>query len=178
MWKKTDTSEDTETNVINEVSPQASPTKTFEKRITKSVVGPSISFKGDITGEEDLLIEGKIEGAINFPSNTVTVGRQGELNANIYAKIVIVEGQLTGDIYADEQVAILRSGNVLGNITAPRVSLEDGAKLKGRIDMDPKVVDELLSKQQSATTMGITSLYDTKTESVTESVDGDKAKAS
>lgn len=101
------------------------------------MIGPSIVIKGEVTGAEDLLIQGKVEGNINLNGNQVSVGESGEVSANIQAKVIKIDGKVTGDITGNEKVIISRSGNVHGNIVAPRVTLEDGAIFKGSIDMDP-----------------------------------------
>ena len=102
-----------------------------------AVIGSTISIKGEVTGEEDLIIEGKVEGTITLKSNTVTVGATGKVNANINAKIIKVDGEVQGDMNGLEQVIISKAGRVRGNIVSPRVSLEDGALFKGSIDMEP-----------------------------------------
>lgn len=102
-----------------------------------AVIGQGISVNGDISGTESLLIEGKVEGKISLPGHQVEVGKAGRVNADIQAKLVKVEGELKGDIEGREKVVIAKSGNVRGNIKAPRVSLEDGAIFKGSIDIDP-----------------------------------------
>jgi len=101
------------------------------------MIGPSIVIKGEVTGAEDLLIQGKVEGNINLNGNQVSVGESGEVCADIQAKVIKIDGKVTGDITGNEKVIISRSGNVRGNIVAPRVTLEDGAIFKGSIDMDP-----------------------------------------
>ena len=101
------------------------------------MIGPSITIKGEVSGEEDLLIQGKVEGAIYLNGNQVSVGESGQVNANIHAKVIKIDGKVTGDITGIEKVVISKSGNVHGNIVAPRVTLEDGAIFKGSIDMDP-----------------------------------------
>ena len=101
------------------------------------MIGQSIVIKGEVSGEEDLLIQGRVEGNINLNGNQVSVGESGEVYANIQAKVIQINGKVTGDISANEKVIISKSGNVHGNIIAPRVTLEDGAMFKGSIDMDP-----------------------------------------
>ena len=101
------------------------------------MIGPSITIKGEISGEEDLLIQGKVEGTIYLNGNQVSVGESGEVNADIHAKMIKIDGKVTGDITGIEKVVISKSGNVHGNVVAPRVTLEDGAIFKGSIDMDP-----------------------------------------
>ena len=101
------------------------------------MIGPSIIIKGEVSGEEDLLIQGKVEGTINLKDNLVSVGESGQVSADIQARVAKIDGEVTGDITANEMVVISKSGNVRGNIVAPRVTLEDGAIFKGSIDMDP-----------------------------------------
>lgn len=101
------------------------------------MIGPSIVIKGEVSGEEDLLIQGKVEGKIRLGGHQVSVGESGEVCADIEAMVVKIEGKVTGDIVGNEKVIIAKSGNVHGNIIAPRVTLEDGALFKGSIDMDP-----------------------------------------
>ena len=101
------------------------------------MIGPSIVIKGEVSGEEDLLIQGKVEGKISLNGNQVTVGESGEVRADIFAKTIQINGKVIGDITANEKVIISKSGNVHGNVVAPRVLLEDGAMFKGSIDMDP-----------------------------------------
>jgi|TARA_B110000977_G_scaffold112289_1_gene145505 cytoskeletal protein CcmA (bactofilin family) len=103
----------------------------------KTMIGSTVVIEGNITSAEDLIIEGKVSGTISAAGHEVTVGQAGQLNANISAKIVRIEGKVEGDISGGEKVIISKTGNVLGNIDAPRVTLEDGAKFKGSIAMDP-----------------------------------------
>jgi len=108
-----------------------------EEKRERATIGPSISIRGEVTGSEDLLIEGAIDGTVDLKDNTVTVGRNAKVNANILGNIIHVEGEVAGDLYGREQVIVHKSGCVRGNITAPRLSLEDGARLKGSIDTEP-----------------------------------------
>ncbi len=101
------------------------------------MIGPNITIKGTVTGEEDLLIQGKVEGTISLGQHEVSIGQSAEVTANIQAKAVKIDGEVAGDITGTEKVVISKSGNVRGNIVAPRVTLEDGAIFKGSIDMDP-----------------------------------------
>ncbi len=101
------------------------------------MIGPSIHIKGTVSGGEDLLIQGKVEGTIDLGDHEVAVGQSGKVTADIKAKIVKIEGEVAGDVTGSEKVVIAKSGRVRGNIIAPRVTLEDGAIFKGSIDMDP-----------------------------------------
>jgi cytoskeletal protein CcmA (bactofilin family) len=102
-----------------------------------ALIGPGIRIDGDISGDENLVIEGKVNGKIFLDHNQVEVGQSGCVTADITAKVIKIAGEVRGDITGTEKVIILRSGNVHGNIVAPRMTLEDGAIFKGSIDMDP-----------------------------------------
>lgn len=101
-----------------------------------AVIGPKIKFKGELTGEEDLLILGTVEGSIDLKGNHLTIGSEGVIKANVAARAITVEGRVEGDIVATERIAIKSSSQVKGNLKAERVTLEDGAKFRGSIDMD------------------------------------------
>lgn len=105
---------------------------------TTASIGASIRIKGEVTGDENLLIQGHVEGTINLQGHNVTISKSGKVKANIQANQIIVEGELEGDMNGDEKVVIRETGNVRGNIIAPRVTLEDGAKFKGSIEMEPR----------------------------------------
>ncbi len=104
------------------------------------MIGASIHIDGDVRGEEDLLIEGEVNGTVQLKNNSLTIGPQGKVRADVYAHSVYVDGYLEGDLYGSERVHIRKSAQVRGNVTSPRVSLEDGAKFKGSIEMDPQAV--------------------------------------
>lgn len=118
-------------------SPAASSENSGSYSGVSAMIGPGVKIEGQITSEENLVIEGKVNGSITAKSHEVTVGKSGNLKANISAKVINIEGMVEGDISGSEKVVISKSGNVLGNIQSPRVTLEDGAKFKGSIEMDP-----------------------------------------
>jgi len=99
------------------------------------VIGPSIRIKGDVSGQEDLVVEGSIEGGISLDKHDVTIGPSGKAKADVYGKNIRVEGEVRGNLFGADSVVLTASGVVSGNITAPRVSLENGATFKGSIDM-------------------------------------------
>jgi cytoskeletal protein CcmA (bactofilin family) len=103
----------------------------------RATIGPSIFIKGDLSGEEDLVIEGRVEGKVDLKQNNVTVGKNGRVKADVFGKVVVVEGEVDGNVFAREQAILRQSGAIRGNITAPRVILEDGSRFKGSIDMEP-----------------------------------------
>lgn len=100
------------------------------------MIGPSVKVQGDIISDEDLVIEGQVDGTITCNAHTVTIGKNGKLKANVSAKDVKIDGTIEGNISGIERVLVTASGVVRGNIVAPRVILEDGARFKGSIDMD------------------------------------------
>jgi len=103
------------------------------------VLGPTLHFKGELYGEEDLEFQGQIEGSIEH-TRSLSIGKEGGVTGNIRAKFVIIEGRVDGDIYATESVAIRQTAKVKGNIYAPRVGIADGANFTGSIDMNHKGV--------------------------------------
>ena len=105
-----------------------------------AMIGASIHIDGDLRGEEDLLIEGEVNGTVQLKNNSLTIGPQGKVRADVYAQSIIVDGFMEGDLYGSERVAIRKNAQVRGNVTSPRVSLEEGAKFKGAIEMDPQAV--------------------------------------
>jgi cytoskeletal protein CcmA (bactofilin family) len=107
-------------------------------RSQPAVIGPSIAIDGELTGEEDLIVEGRIKGTVSLRQNTLTVGQQGQIDAEIFANTILVDGAVKGDLYAAERISIRKSARIDGNILAPRISLEDGARFRGTIDMDPE----------------------------------------
>lgn len=113
-----------------------------------AVIGRSIHINGDLRGEEDLRIEGDVNGTIQLKGNSLTIGKEGRIHADIYAKSIIVDGLVEGDLYGAERVGIRKNAQVKGNITAPRVSLEEGARFRGSMEMDPEAVQAALGKSQ------------------------------
>ena len=101
-----------------------------------AVIGSKINFKGELSGDEDLLIQGKVEGTVTLNGYKLTIGKLGHVKANLQAKNIIIDGTVEGDIIAQDHIAINASSIVRGNFTANRVTLEDGAKFRGSIDMD------------------------------------------
>jgi cytoskeletal protein CcmA (bactofilin family) len=99
-------------------------------------LGASLEIKGKIIGEEDLQIDGKVDGPVSLEGRRLTVGRTGKLNSEISAGEVIVHGTVTGNLRARDRVEIRKDGSVIGDIAAARISIEDGAYFKGRIEID------------------------------------------
>jgi cytoskeletal protein CcmA (bactofilin family) len=102
----------------------------------RAVIGPTIFIKGNLTGEED--IQGQVDGKIELRHHSVTIGKNGRIKADIYGKVITIEGTVEGNLFGEEQLTVRQTGNVQGNIVAPRVALEDGSNFRGSIDMSPK----------------------------------------
>ena len=98
----------------------------------------SVSVKGELRVEEDLTIEGHVEGQIELKDHTLWIGPNGKVSAEIHAKSVVIAGNLMGNIYASDMVEIKLSGSVQGNVKCPRISIVDGAKFKGSIDTETR----------------------------------------
>jgi cytoskeletal protein CcmA (bactofilin family) len=99
-------------------------------------IGKSLHVKGELSGNEDLAIEGKVDGTIALRGHHLTIGQTGRVTAGIQAKAVVVGGQVNGNVSANDKVEVAATGTLVGDIRAPRVVLVDGARFKGRIDMD------------------------------------------
>jgi cytoskeletal protein CcmA (bactofilin family) len=101
----------------------------------QTVVGRSMVLRGDLSGKEDLLIEGQVDGTINLPEHCVTVGASGEVKAEVHARHVVILGSVTGNITARERIEIRKTGQVVGDLVAGGIAIEDGAFFKGSIDI-------------------------------------------
>ncbi|MCU7812359.1 MAG: polymer-forming cytoskeletal protein [Candidatus Thiodiazotropha sp. (ex Notomyrtea botanica)] len=149
-----------DTNDENGASPTFEAREPIEKHKSQTrareaaVIGPSIQINGDLSGEEDLIIQGKVNGTIQLSEKSLTVGKQGQVDANVLAYSVIVEGKVNGDLYGSERVSIRKTGNVHGNIVSPKVSLEEGCSFKGSIDMDREVINKAFDKSGTPSSVG------------------------
>jgi cytoskeletal protein CcmA (bactofilin family) len=101
----------------------------------QATIGKSLVVKGEVSGSESLFIDGKVEGAINLPGNRVTIGRNGQVAANISAREIVVLGKVRGNCQASDRVEIRSEGSLTGDVIAARISIEDGAFFKGGIDI-------------------------------------------
>jgi cytoskeletal protein CcmA (bactofilin family) len=98
-------------------------------------IGKSVVIKGELNGSEDLTIEGQVEGKIELRQNALTIGANGKIKAQIFAKTVIILGEVIGNVTASEKVEIRDNGSVDGDIASPRVAIAEGAHFRGSIDM-------------------------------------------
>jgi cytoskeletal protein CcmA (bactofilin family) len=98
-------------------------------------IGKSVVIKGELSGSEDLTIEGRVEGKIELKDHVLTIGPNGKIKAQVFAKAVIVQGELNGNVTATERIEIRDAGSVDGDIISPRVTIADGAQFRGSVDM-------------------------------------------
>jgi cytoskeletal protein CcmA (bactofilin family) len=111
------------------------PAKTVTAPVEQATIGRSLVIKGEVSGTESLYIDGRIEGKISLPENRLTIGRNGSVQANVTAREVVVMGKVTGNIECSDRVDIRSEGQVTGDVTTVRISVEDGAVLKGGIQV-------------------------------------------
>jgi cytoskeletal protein CcmA (bactofilin family) len=111
------------------------PVKTVSAPIEQATIGRTLVIKGEISGAEALYIDGRIEGKISLPDNRVTIGRNGSVQANVTAREVVVMGKVNGNIECGDRVDIRSEGSVTGDVSTVRISVEDGAVLKGGIQV-------------------------------------------
>ena len=133
MFKKSDKGSDNDSSTFSRVAPN------FEVRTrSASVIGPTLRIKGELSANEDLIIEGEIEGKIAHQDKNLTVGKSGRVKADIHAKVVEILGYVDGDIRADDIVKLAKSSEVSGNIQCARIAMEDGARFSGMIKMEER----------------------------------------
>ena len=101
-------------------------------------IGKSVVIKGELNGSEDLTIEGHVEGRIELRDHVLTIGPNGKIKAELFAKAIVVLGEVIGNVTATEKVDIRENGSVEGDITAPRVAIAEGAHFRGSVDMQNK----------------------------------------
>ena len=106
-----------------------------DRDTNSSVLGPTLKFKGELTAKEDLLIRGRVEGTIKH-SSSLTIGEGGHVKADVSAEYIVVEGRVDGDLKGGKSVKVRETAKVGGNIVSPNVSLVEGAKFNGKIDME------------------------------------------
>jgi len=114
-------------------------------------IGRTLVIKGEITGAESLFIDGRVEGTINFPDNRVTIGRNGNVAANITAKEVVIMGKVQGNVDASDRLDIRSEGLLSGDVITHRISVEEGAILKGGVEVrNPEKKDQKPQVQNQA----------------------------
>lgn len=98
-------------------------------------IGKSLKIKGTITGTEDLYIDGQIEGTIRLEQNSLTIGPNGSVDADVFAKDIVIEGKVTGNVNAGDRIDIRKTGSLSGDLSAARIVIEDGAVFRGSVDI-------------------------------------------
>jgi cytoskeletal protein CcmA (bactofilin family) len=124
-------------------SPRADVARPQERDMVN--IGKSVVIKGELSGSEDLTIEGQVEGKIELRQNILTIGPNAKIKAQVFARAVVIQGEVHGNVTATEKVDIRDAGSVDGDLSAPRVAIADGAHFRGSIDMQrqgaPKSAD-------------------------------------
>jgi cytoskeletal protein CcmA (bactofilin family) len=116
--------------------PRAPEVRTPEAAPRASVLGPTLRFRGELSAQEDLIIQGSVEGSITH-TQSLTVGTDGSMKGDIRARVIVIDGKVEGDLYATESVNIRATAKVKGNVFAPRVGITEGAFFQGQIEMQP-----------------------------------------
>jgi cytoskeletal protein CcmA (bactofilin family) len=147
MWKPNQSGNSSQTPSTEPVRPAVPATPTYEApgvraasapaaaATDQATIGKSLVVKGEVTGSESLYVDGKVDGTITLPGNRVTVGRNGQVTANITAREIVVLGKVRGNVNASDRVDIRSEGSLSGDVVAQRISIEDGAFFKGGIDI-------------------------------------------
>lgn len=141
MWKRDDSPRPAAPPVPPAPAPATAPIGDTGSRAmghterTQVNIGKSVVIKGELSGSEDLTIEGQVDGKIELRQNVLTIGPNGKIKAQVAAKSVVVQGEVVGNITASEKVDIRDSGSVDGDISAPKIAIAEGAHFKGSIDM-------------------------------------------
>lgn len=179
MWKKEEAQKRADADSDTAVSQaRQAPKRTQGERAPgeRATIGRSITIQGEVTGDEDLMIQGRIEGSVHLKQHSVTVGPEGEVTANISGRVVTVEGHVEGDLRAEEQVVLRESARVEGDISAPRVTLEDGAYFRGGVDMGETGGKEQTSGSRGSATAAGKSASKSETGSTASAATGASAE--
>jgi cytoskeletal protein CcmA (bactofilin family) len=124
-----------ETNKYPATPTPYTPTKTVTVPTEQATIGRSLVIKGEISGSESIFVDGRIEGSINLAEHRVTIGRNGNVQANINAKEVVIMGKVTGNVDCSDRLDIRSEGSLTGDVVTHRISVEDGALLKGSVQV-------------------------------------------
>ena len=126
MWKRNDSDDELDNSSANPAKTESGPTSKSrgsaankQNPAAAAVIGPSIKINGDVTGDEDIFVRGSVEGSIKLSKHNVRIGKEGSVNASVNARVITVEGDVRGDLTGIEQIIVMASGNVQGNISAP-----------------------------------------------------------
>jgi cytoskeletal protein CcmA (bactofilin family) len=162
MWKRNEavksTNEDSGTpgtaaQQVGAPAAQAEARRRSERDIVN--IGKSVVIKGELTASEDLTVEGMIEGKIEVRDNILTIGPNGRIKANVFARGIIVLGEIVGNVTASENVDIRDGGAIDGDLVSPRVSIADGGHFRGTVDMQKKAGQATPAVQKTAPVAGV-----------------------
>jgi cytoskeletal protein CcmA (bactofilin family) len=128
-------------------NPYTNPSKTVSVPVEQATIGRSVVIKGEVSGNESLYIDGRIEGTVNFAEHRVTIGRNGSVAANINAREVVILGKVQGNIQCTDRLDIRSEGALTGDVITQRISVEDGAILKGSVQV--RAVEHKQSQAQA-----------------------------
>lgn len=115
----------------------------------KAIIGPSIHIKGELIGNEDLVIEGRVEGVVRLRDHHLTIGKSAHIQATVEAKSIRIEGTVNGDVIAGERLEVANGGTLNGDIISPRIAIADGARFKGNVDMEKNAPRTSVASSQS-----------------------------
>jgi cytoskeletal protein CcmA (bactofilin family) len=133
MWKR---DESVQTSPAPRVeSPQLAGSASTPESRDAARIGKSVVIKGELTASEDLIIDGTVEGTIELKNNSLTIAAEGQVKADILAKVAVVQGKVVGNVKATERIDIRDDGSLEGDLSAPRIAIADGAHFRGSIDM-------------------------------------------
>ena len=130
-----------------------------QKSQSKAIISKECHIKGDISGDDDISIFGKVEGTISIKKNTVTIETSAKINANIFAKVVNVNGNVVGNIEAVEKIMVAGNGNVTGDMIATKVILQDGSYFKGNVSMIDNKPDQVQTQTQTVAEINNQKIY-------------------
>jgi cytoskeletal protein CcmA (bactofilin family) len=116
--------------------PRATDARAPESGVRASVLGPTLRFRGELSAQEDLIVQGSVEGSITH-TQSLTIDTDGTMKGDIRARVIVIDGKVEGDLYATESVSIRATAKVKGNVFAPRVGITEGAFFQGQIEMQP-----------------------------------------
>ncbi len=141
MWNKDKKESEIKYSEETPVTPEVRKLNPERGEVVK--IGKSIFIKGELSGGQDLIIDGSVEGEIRLKENQVTVGDNGKISGEIYAKTITIHGEVVGNMFAGEKLEIKASGSLIGDINSPRIIVEDGAYFKGSVEMEAEAQKRL-----------------------------------
>lgn len=136
MWEKKEVERERfEPVPARNEAPRTAAAPAFQPKAAHANIGQSLFIKGEVSGSEDLTVEGRVEGRIDLKDHNLTIGQNGRVHAEIHAKNITIVGEVTGNVVGDEKVDLTDTARLVGDIRAPRIAISDGAQFKGSVDM-------------------------------------------